>query len=253
MKEKIKNIIIFLVMLICSIMIIGSTYYRINYPTQEFDEILFYTLNGAEHTSPDIIKNVIKSCIIPVMALTIILMLLTIKSKQNKFKIIKNYRLIYVVIIFILSLIYTLFAFKIPTYLKNKSQETNIYDDYYISGKDINITFPNKKRNLILIVMESMENSVLSKENGGAWEYSIVPELETLALNNINFSNTENLGGGFNTYGATFTAGGLVATTAGIPLITPSLLNGDINSYHGTGNYLSGAYTLRRNSCKRRL
>ena len=247
MKEKVKNLIIFIILLICSIFIVGSTYYRINYPTQEFDEILFYALNGAKHTSPDVVNNILKICIVPVIALTIILMLPTKKRKKNKFKIIKNYRLIYVVIIFILSLIYTLFAFKIPTYLKNKSQETNIYDDYYISGKDINITFPNKKRNLILIVMESMENSVLSKENGGAWEYSIVPELETLALNNINFSNTEKLGGGFNTYGAGFTAGGLVATTAGIPLITPA---NNMNIYTGTGNYLNGAYTLRRNSCK---
>ena len=202
---------------------------------------------------PDVIKDIAKICILPIIFLTILLLLPTFNFEKNKFNIIKKHKKLYIIAIFILSFIYTLFAFKIPLYLKNKSQETKIFDEYYIDGKNVNITFPSKKRNLVLIVMESMENSVLSKENGGAWDYSLTPELESLALENINFSNIDKLGGSFNTYGASFTAGGLVALTSGTPLVTPSLSAGNINSYNGTGNYLSGAYSLRRNSKKWKL
>ena len=152
-----------------------------------------------------------------------------------------KHRAILIIIIFILSFIYTLFSFKIPVYIKNKFLKTTLYDEYYVDGNTINITFPEEKQNLILIVVESMENTVLSKENGGAWDYSLTPELENLALENINFSNTEKIGGGFASYATTFTAGGLVAQTAGVHVIIPA---NNANLYLGNGNYFSGAYTL---------
>ena len=255
MKKIIKNIITFLVLLICSIMFVGSYYYKTNYPAQEFDEILFYMFNGAEHTSPDVINNVIKSCIVPVFILTGILILLTISTVKNKLVLNiktkkKNHKMqifpikhkaIYISIIFIFALIYTLFAFKIPIYIKHKLLKSTIYDYYYVDGNNITITFPEKKQNLIIIFAESMENTVLSKENGGFWDYSLTPELENLALKNINFSNSEKIGGSYTAYATGFTAGGLIAQTAGIHVIVPAV---NANFYLGNGNYFSGAYTL---------
>ncbi len=258
MKKAIKIFLIILLLLICSIMIVGSFYYVTNYPKQEFDEILFYMLNGAEYTSPSVINNVIKFCIVPIIILTCLFFIPLIESVKNKLVLnIKckekkhvvqlfpiKHKALYLTVIFIFSFLFTIFSFKIPIYIKNKIQKTYIYDDYLIDAKTINLVFPEEKQNLILIVVESMENTVLSRENRGAWDYSLTPELESLALENINFSNTDKIGGPFTTYGTTFTSGGLVAQTAGIPLVTPSLLSGDINIYEGNGNYLSGAYTL---------
>ena len=136
-------------------------------------------------------------------------------------------------------------CFNIPEYIKSKTESSKIYEQYYVDGRNVKIDFPKEKRNLILIIGESFENTVLSKENEGGWDYSLMPELEKLALKNTSFSNTEKLGGAFQVYGTTFSAGGNVAITSGVPLKAYNLLNN--NSYQGNGNYLPGVYSLRRN------
>lgn len=261
MKKKIKNIFVFIVLLISSIMIIGAIYYHREYPNQEFDQIIYYVLNGVEYTAPSVINNVIFSCSIPIILLCAILcsftvkktrkstyLILKIRKKEIKIqiypaKLIANHRAIYTIIVFIIATIFVVLGFKIDRYIKNRAQATKIYEEYYVDGRDVSIKFPEEKRNLIIIIAESMETTVLSKANGGAWEYSIVPELEQLALENTNFSNTERIGGFNQVHGANFSAGGIVAITAGVPLKTVDLFQ-DKNVYVGNGKYLDGAYTL---------
>lgn len=43
------------------------------------------------------------------------------------------------------------------------------------------ITFPEKKRNLIYIFLESMESTYASKDEGGEFEFNCIPELTQLA------------------------------------------------------------------------
>lgn len=261
MLKKIKNVFIFITLLIASIIIVGAIYYSMEYPNQDFDQIIFYLLNGIEYTSPSVINAVIFKCIIPVGLLCIFLYILTIsKTKKQMYitiqirsrefkipiypiKIIAKHKKIYILVILLLMFVIATFGFKINKYIKNIINETNIYDEFYYDARDVEITFPEEKRNLIIIIAESMENSVMSKENGGAWEYSIIPELEKIALENTNFSHTEGLGGMNQMYGADYTAGGMVAITAGIPLKTIEFLT-DKNIYNGNGRYLEGAYTL---------
>ena len=83
MKKKIKNVAIFIVFVVASIMIIGSIYYAKEYPTQEFDQILYYVLNGVEYTAPSVVNSVILSCVIPVVLLTLFLFALTIKNTKK--------------------------------------------------------------------------------------------------------------------------------------------------------------------------
>ncbi len=58
----------------------------------------------------------------------------------------------------------------------------------------------------------------ISKKNGGVFDISITPNLENIALNNINFSNTNLLGGARESYGTSWTVAAMIAQTAGIPL-----------------------------------
>lgn len=261
MKKETKNIIAFFILLLASIMMVGSVYYSTKYSKQEFDQIIYYLLNGVENTSPSVIKSVIGYCIIPLILLCTFLCIISLQKTKNNIylilktkkkqvkiqiypiKIIANHRKIYLTIVFLTALIMTIHGFKIDKYIKNRFQETKIYDEYYVDGREKQITFPEKKRNLIIIIAESLENSTLSKENGGAWPYSIMPELEKLAMENTNFSNTDKIGGAYQLGITSFSAGGIVATTAGIPLQTRNILT-DINVYKGNGNYLGGAYTL---------
>lgn len=51
-------------------------------------------------------------------------------------------------------------------YFHNVMTKTTIFEDYYVSPDDIMIEFPEEKRNLILIYMESMETTYSSVEEG---------------------------------------------------------------------------------------
>lgn len=84
MKKKIKNIAVFIILLIASIMIVGSIYYHKEYPTQEFDQIVYYLLNGVEYTAPSVVNNVLFTCIIPVLLLCIALYALTARRTKKK-------------------------------------------------------------------------------------------------------------------------------------------------------------------------
>ena len=261
MKKKIKNVLTFLILLLASVIIIGSIYYAKEYPEQDFDQVLYYALNGVETAAPTVINSVIAVCIVPVGVLSMLLYIFTIrdveikryctykfKGKDKKIqifpiKITAYHRKKYLIVVTLVALIVAVFCLKINIYLKNKILSTKIFEDYYVDGKNINITFPEQKRNLILIVSESMENTLLSKDNGGMWENSIIPELEELAIENVNFSNTDFLGGAHQTYGTNYSVAGIVAMTSGIPLKTGDILINK-NTYTGNGKYLEGTYAL---------
>ena len=265
MKNKKKNIIIFIFILFCSITIVGSFYYNIAFPKQDFDVVIFTLFAGVENTSPDVVNGIISYCAPQVIVLLVILLLTNIKKGKDsiyidiKFRK-KNYtfklfpigftskhRIIYSIILFIISICIFVKCFYVDEFIQNRFQSTKIFEEYYVDARNIKIEFPSKKRNLILILGESFENTVFSKKNGGACDYSLMPELETLALKNTSFSNTETIGGAVQVYGTTYSAAGNVAITSATPLKAQDFLL-DANDYTGNGNYLSGVYSLRRSS-----
>ena len=81
-----------------------------------------------------------------------------------------------------------------------------------------------------------------SKENGGAQDVTYIPNLEQLAISedNINFSNTDKLGGALTLTGTDWTAAAMISQTAGIPL----KLSIDPNCYRGYGDSFPGIYNL---------
>lgn len=254
MKEKQKNIFIFILLFFATIIIVGSLYYYFNYKSNDFEELLFYLLNGVEKGSLEVFFTALKSCLFFIIILFLLLYIPTTNFKHKfivKFKkksitvypikCIFKHRFTYAFTLFILSLLIFIYSFKIHTFFIHKMRSSNLYENYYIEGENTNIIFPEEKRNLIIIMLESVETTLCSKKSNGGWDYSIIPELENLANNNINFSNTDLLGGARQTYGTNFTAGSMVAQTAGIPLITPIDMN---TSYTGNTAFLSSAFTL---------
>lgn len=116
---------------------------------------------------------------------------------------------------------YDVKEFGVITWIKNRMQSSTIYEDYYVSPPEVAITAPAKKKNLILITSESLEATYADKENGGACEENLIPELTKLAKENIHFSSKDNLQGGMEVIGTGWTIAALVANTAGIPLDLP--------------------------------
>lgn len=130
--------------------------------------------------------------------------------------------------------------------------KSTIYEDDYVDPKSVDLTFPEKKRNLIYIFAESLETSYMSKDKGGSQNENLLPKLtEMLDQGAINFSNTEQYGGALATPATGFTVGGLVAQTAGVPVKVSfeakAAKNEGIDANHfgnDIENFLPGAYSL---------
>ena len=140
----------------------------------------------------------------------------------------------------IIAGIHKIGASEIRNYFFEKS---SIFENYYSNPKDVTLTFPEKKRNLIYIYLESMENTYASSNIGGSQSDNLIPNLSSYALNEgINFSNTEKLGGALPSPGTGFTVGGMVAQSAGIPLKVSGSYNE--NEYGNTENFMPGAVSI---------
>ena len=66
-------------------------------------------------------------------------------------------------------------------YFENQDKVTYFIDDNYVFPSNVELTFPEEKRNLIYIFLESMETTYADKENGGAYDVNYIPELTALA------------------------------------------------------------------------
>ena len=109
----------------------------------------------------------------------------------------------------------------LPSYIYGLFNESPLFETYYVDPDTVEITFPEEKRNLIYIYLESMEISYLPRDLGGGVENNLIPELYTLAQENLNFSHNSGVGGFRSVTGTTWTIAAMVAHTAGVPLKTP--------------------------------
>ena len=125
--------------------------------------------------------------------------------------------------------------------LINRSQ---LYEEEYADPDSVRITFPEEKRNLVYIMLESMETTYLPQDLGGGSHANLIPELYDLALANTNFSHNNGVGGFHATNGASWTIGSIVAQTAGIPLKTPEGIDDWQNGYGKDGVFLPGVTSI---------
>ncbi len=224
----------------------SGRWYVTTYGRLGFDSVLYTLSASLDGVQAGLITQYLLKAIVPCFALTALLELVLFgKRRHGKFQ--KRASAFNPVLIGILIacvlLVFAAFDVELADYIIDQLTESHLFDKYYVDPRNVKITFPREKRNLIYIMLESMEISYLSKELGGAMNENLIPELYTLAQENLNFTHTSGMVGGFHTTaGATWTIGSMVAQTAGIPLKTPTE---DVNQYGAEGEaFLPGVTTL---------
>ena len=125
-------------------------------------------------------------------------------------------------------------------YVGSLITESDFIEDHIADPETVQLTFPEKKRNLIYIYLESMENTYVDTSLGGAMAENYIPELTALAQENISFSHTEGMGGALSYTGTTWTAASLVAQTSGMTVKVP-LMGEELG---GEEEYMPGSTTL---------
>ena len=139
------------------------------------------------------------------------------------------------------GLSYGIYAYHLTDVIHAYLSKSTIIDDNYVDPRDVNIQFPEKKRNLIHIYLESMENSYMSKDLGGFMDENLIPELTQLATEGYSFSHLDQgFGGPQSAVGTTWSVASMVNMTTGLPMKTPT----EPNAYGSADNFLPGACTL---------
>lgn len=232
----------------------SANWYIITYGDLGFDSILYTLLSDLGGVQGGLILDFLLKGFLPVVLFTALVSYFLFKKykKQVKVKLFKNKELILLPIrrgiAFVLSVVIALsmvlvaaVRVRLLEYFVSTTQETALYSDVYVNPLNADVKFPEKKRNLIYIYLESMETTYFGKEQGGALDYNAIPELYSLARDNVNFSHNEDVGGFYTANGTSWTMGALVAQTAGIPLKIPS--NFADNTY-GKHRFLKGAPSI---------
>ncbi len=129
---------------------------------------------------------------------------------------------------------------RVFSYFGTASTKSDFIKNHYVDPQKATLTFPEEKRNLIYIFLESVENTFGQPVAGGQITHNFMPELTQMAGENINFSHTEGLGGARSFAGTTWTAAAMVAQTSGLVMKVP--LNAD--NYGGEDAYLPGAVSI---------
>lgn len=128
--------------------------------------------------------------------------------------------------------------FSLISNYKTPSTDSEFYISEYITPEYENVIFPEKKKNLIIILLESMESSFSDFEHGGILDNNLIPNLTEEATKNLNFSNTDKIGGGTDLSGTGWTIAGMTAKFAGLPY---NLIGAENKKY---SFFLPGAITL---------
>lgn len=108
----------------------------------------------------------------------------------------------------------------VVSYLMKSSENGHDFiGDHYVDPDSVDLVFPEQKRNLIYIYLESMEDTYADAANGGAFERNVIPELTQLSLANERFAGSSGkLNGGICLPGTNWTMGAMFGQTSGLPL-----------------------------------
>jgi len=214
-----------------------------------FDSVIYTLTASLSGVQKGLIIRYLLLALLPSIlctALTAAFLIFQPWNRKGKFQsgtVRKRLPLVIPVLLSLILIVSAAFKIQLVDYLLDQKSDTELYEHYYVDPEDAEITFPEEKRNLIYIMLESMEVSYLSKDLGGAMEENLIPELYELAEENTCFSHSSQpVGGFYTTSGATWTIGSMVAQTAGIPLKTPTE---DVNQYGAEGeDFLPGVTSL---------
>jgi len=273
MKKHLPELLLTMLLFIAFLCFYGAGWYIQVYGDIGFDAILNTILSGIGGVEKGLYVDFIWSVLLPGAGWTFVIMLTLLsgvlinimeklrtkigimstkptnneagksstKSNKNTTRKITGVTVILLTIIMLTNAGKTVGLFD---YVNNLFRQTKILEEHYVNPNEVDITFPEEKRNLIYIFLESMETTYFDKKEGGALDVNIIPELYDLAEENINFSQNQSVGGFHSVSGTTWTIGAMVGQTAGIPLKTPKNLSDMQNGYGKEGKFLPGVTTL---------
>ena len=234
------------------------------YPVVSIDQIVFHMRMPLKGTAPTFVQDMLLCALAPTAALFVLYELLAWASPRIcrrtwtlSLQGVKWMRIgllpvhlcapmtaiILLAWLFLLAPCLNLYLNIVPFFTTRMNPSTFIEEEY-VEPTALQIVFPEHKRNLISIYLESGETTFQDRENGGVADVNYTPEMTRIARENISFSQSELIAGAAVTPGAGWTIGGLVAESSGLPLKLYVNDAGVDNSAGSFTAFLPGATTL---------
>ena len=243
MKKKMLFLLTILLLFFGILFIKVAEWVPLTYGDIPFEQVLFHILVPIHGTDTFFVNSFIKHCLpMPIIVSCILLLFYVLIVSKSK---IKNKIYIVTLIVCLFTCVFgitdCIYAVGIDKYYYNVVHPTKIYENYYVDPSTVEYSFPEQKRNLIYIFMESMEITYQDLEHAGAFEESKIPELTELADKNLTFSYGNNNNNGFLVPSLSgWTVAAMIGQTSGIPLNIPV----DSNGYFDNQSFLPGAYSI---------
>ena len=248
-REKVKKILLIIGAILGALLsTIGTLlYFSIKWMFKTWtnltmDELVYHMTAPLEGTNDGMIQEYLDVCAVPAILILLLVVILFIAWRTKKrWYVVMGASIIVPIIVSGVSVHGAWNELDVGSFVDGQSTYSSFIDDNYVDPADVALTFPEQKRNLIYIFLESMEMTYADKENGGAFDKNVIPELTELAQENEDFSGEgKELNGGYAMTGATWTMGAMFAHTSGIPL-SISIDGNDMNTQE---HFFAGAVTL---------
>lgn len=217
------------------------------------DQMIINLLSPTEGTDPGVYISAIEGPLLGTMLFTSLFVLFAFSdrkivkgknlNKKTTFSLLARriISLVLAIICFVGSCAFGISQFSLFDLYKSYVYKSNFIENNYVDPDEVTITFPEKKRNLIHIYLESMENTFLSKELGGFCEENLIPHLYELSKEGISFSDRVGALGGFHeSTGSGWSVAAMVNMGTGLPMKVPNKQN----RYGQENNFLPGATAI---------
>lgn len=193
------------------------------------DEMVFHLTAPKEGTESTIIASAVLQVFVPtgaVLAGVIVLAVVLRKKNPARYRVIVALQLAAAAGLISYSVVHFLSETDGFDYIHSQFSGSAFIEDNYADPSSVAMTFPEQKRNLVYIYLESMETTYTDRENGGGFDDDYIPELTQLAQENEDFSGDSAQLNGGNVLSTTgYTMGAMFGQTSGLPLQT-TLYNG---------------------------
>lgn len=223
------------------------------YGNTTLDEIIFYLNMPLEGTTASFLDSILYSVLLPSLLCFVPITLLFIAPvrKPKELLLLRRIRLplfpmrLPMLLVWPILLIWAVLLFRagsemlqIDSFISGILHPSAFIEENYVDPESVAITFPEEKRNLITVYLESFEHAAQDTASGGVLYENLMPDMTRIAQENISFSRNNLITGASAAPRCTWTMSGLIAQTAGLPLLNI------INEAANVATLLPGATAL---------
>lgn len=229
-SKWILPLLIFLLLIFSFFLYFSLQYLLDNWEELTVEEILYHIKSPMGGASEGLVQLFILSVLLPAVGISALLIFFYFLPEKKfplisrtiffaKKKMYLGFCFFIALLFFSLSIIDAWDSISLGSYLSSQLHSSKFIEDNYVDPKGIELHFPEKKRNLIYIYMESTELTFMDEAHGGAFPDNLLPEMTALSKEGEDFSAAgESRNGGIALPGATWTMGAIFAQSTGLPL-----------------------------------